>query len=49
MVSAVADSGAPEQIEDVVRATILGGAAPFRRADGSYLFRNEFRWAIATR
>jgi ubiquinone/menaquinone biosynthesis C-methylase UbiE len=35
--------------EDVVRATILEGAAPFRLPDGSYLFRNEFRWAIATK
>lgn len=35
--------------EEVVRRTILESAEPFRRADGSYLFRNEFRWAIATR
>lgn len=34
--------------EDVVRETILDGAARFRRADGSYLFRNEFRWVIGT-
>ena len=35
--------------EDAVRRTLLDGAEPFRRPDGSYLFRNEFRWAIATR
>jgi SAM-dependent methyltransferase len=35
--------------EDAVRRRILDGAAPFRRADGSYLFSNEFRWVIATR
>jgi SAM-dependent methyltransferase len=28
-------------------ATVLAAAAPFRRADGSYLLRNAMRWAVA--
>ena len=30
-----------------VRRTLTEAAAPFRRADGSYLFRNRFRFVIA--
>lgn len=35
---------------DAVRRVLIDGSAPFRRADGSYLFRNTFRWVVgATR
>ncbi len=31
-----------------VRAAVLSAAAPFRRPDGSYLFRNTFRYLVST-
>ncbi len=31
---------------DAVRRVLLEGSAPFRCADGSYLFRNTFRWVV---
>ena len=30
-------------------AAPAAAAAPFRRADGSYLFRSTFRWVVARR
>jgi SAM-dependent methyltransferase len=33
--------------EERVRTTIIDAAAPFRQQDGSYLFRNTFRYLIA--
>ncbi len=33
--------------EEAVRRTITHAAAPFRQPDGSYLFRNKFRYLIA--
>lgn len=33
--------------EDAVRAAIVEAAAPFRRPDGSYAFRNRFNFVIA--
>lgn len=33
--------------EEAVRKTITEAAAPFRQPDGSYLFRNRFRYVIA--
>jgi SAM-dependent methyltransferase len=33
--------------EEAVRTTIAEAAAPFRQADGSYLFQNRFRYLIA--
>lgn len=32
-----------------VRRAIVDGAEPFRLADGSYLFRNSFRYVVAGR
>ena len=34
---------------DAVRAALLAVAAPFRRADGTYRFRNTFRYVIGRR
>ena len=33
----------------VVVAALAEAAAPFRRPDGSYLFRSTFRWVVADR
>jgi SAM-dependent methyltransferase len=33
--------------EDAVRHTLVRTAAPYRRPDGSYLFRNRFRFIVA--
>jgi hypothetical protein len=34
--------------EDTVRAAILGGIAPYQRADGSYYLRCSWRYAVGT-
>jgi hypothetical protein len=34
--------------EEAVRAAILSGIAPYRRADGSYYLRNSWRYAVGT-
>jgi SAM-dependent methyltransferase len=31
---------------DAVRRVLVDGSAPYRRADGSYLFCNTFRWVV---
>nr|BFF21250.1 hypothetical protein GCM10025730_47710 [Promicromonospora thailandica] len=35
----------PATVADLA-PVVLAAAAPYRRADGSYLFRNAFRWAV---
>ena len=35
--------------EDAVRKGVAEAIAPYRRSDGSYLMRNEFRYLLARR
>ncbi|MCP2264092.1 class I SAM-dependent methyltransferase [Promicromonospora thailandica] len=45
LVSGVLLGEDPATVADLA-PVVLAAAAPYRRADGSYLFRNAFRWAV---
>jgi SAM-dependent methyltransferase len=41
--------GETEGLRAELRPAVLAAARPFRRPDGSYVLRNAFRWALASR